>query len=463
MRMMRLVVWGAVLATAALANALPVELRDQNNSRYLINTDVQPFENISNASGALTNATYVKPVTVTSYYIGFTPFFGFATVYTVQREVNVPLTNGFAGFNGLVVGQIVDNTVPSPRVFNPGEGLAAEECPQNGTNRQLVFQTQSFDDLGLQVTRKVFVPNNSDFVRWMNIVTNTGTAPIQVGVSLRGLLGAGSQTQITSTSSGNTSITTQDEWFTTAQQTASPNDRSLQPRLGFLVQGAGASAPATNVGINGNGQVAFTYQPTIQPGASAIILTYSSVQGNTKQAKKAMQDLVSLPSTAITCMTEVELAQVVNFPKLTPPVTKNATIKLKFKKVGADTVQWKGKINIGAGINLQGLPVSVDVGGFQQTFVLNKSGTGNNGGGNKFVLDATVKKGVTKAGNVKFSFNLKGDLQTPLAAYGLTNATVKNASVAVPVSFTAGPGHYGTDQPFTYTATAGKSGTGKTP
>lgn len=132
MGMMRLVVLAAVVATATLARALPVELRDQNGTRYYVNSDVQPFENISNASGALANATYVKPVTVTSYYIGFTPWFGFATIYTVQRQVDVPLTNGFAGFNGLVVTSIDGTVLGSPRIFNPGEGLAAEECPQNG-------------------------------------------------------------------------------------------------------------------------------------------------------------------------------------------------------------------------------------------------------------------------------------------------------------------------------------------
>lgn len=79
------------------------------------------------------------------------------------------------------------------------------------------------------------------------------------------------------------------------------------------------------------------------------------------------------------------------------------------------------------------------------------------------MLDANLKQGVTKAGDVKFNFKMKGDMQALLAAYGLTNETAKNVAVAVPVSFTAGPGHYGTAQPFTYTATAGKSGTGKTP
>ena len=88
----------AALAVASLASALPIELKDSNGTRYNVNTDVDPLVTLSNASGALTNATYDKPVTVTSYYIGVTPWFGFLTTYTVQRQVDVPLTPAFNGF-----------------------------------------------------------------------------------------------------------------------------------------------------------------------------------------------------------------------------------------------------------------------------------------------------------------------------------------------------------------------------
>ena len=40
---------------------------------------------------------------------------------------------------------------------------------------------------------------------------------------------------------------------------------------------------------------------------------------------------------------------------------------------------------------------------------------------------------------MKFSFQLKGDFKAIFAEYGLSNATVKNVPVTVPVSFTAGP------------------------
>src|SRR5262245_66624750 len=81
----------ALLAAASLAHALPVTLKDSNGTAYNVNTQVVPLTSLSNASGALTDATFLKPVTVTVYYVGFTPFFGFLTTYTTQHQVNVPL------------------------------------------------------------------------------------------------------------------------------------------------------------------------------------------------------------------------------------------------------------------------------------------------------------------------------------------------------------------------------------
>jgi hypothetical protein len=162
-------------------------------------------------------------------------------------------------------------------------------------------------------------------------------------------------------------------------------------------------------------------------------------------------------------MSELQLSQVVNFQKLTPPVLKKSTIKLKFKKTGQDTVQWKGEITIGAGINLQGLPVTVDVGGVSQSFLLNKQGHANDGGGNKFNLNANLQNGLTKAGTVNVKFNLKNDFQTALAPYGLVDETLDDVTVSVPISMTAGPGQYAVDQAYTYNAKAGKSGTAKAP
>ncbi len=456
----------ALLAFASLASALPVELKDQNGTRYSINTQVDPLLRDSNASGAITDATYNKAVTVTSYFVGFTPFGFFLTTYTVQRQINVPLTNAFAGFNGLLITGANGVALPAPIVFNPGQPAASDTgCMQNGQSRQLIFATQGSPALNaanLSVTRKVFVPNNSDFVRWLNIVTNTGSTPQQVGITLDGLLGAGSNVKIGTTSSGDTTVTAGDTWFTSGQKVPQ-GTHSTQPTVGFVIQGDGATTPARSASVNSVGQAIVTYTPTIPAGGTVIIMTLTTVQGNFKMAKNETSNLAALPSDTIKCMSELELSQVVNFAPITPPVTKNATITLKFNKTGQDTVQWKGKITIAAGINLQGIPLTVDVGGARQSFTLNKSGKANNGGGNKFALNANLKNGVTKAGTINFSFNLKGDFQSLFAPFGLTNVTQKNVPVTVPLSFTVGTAQhfYATDQPFNYKATEGKTGTAK--
>lgn len=453
----------ALLASASAAMALPITLKDSNGTRYNINTAVDPLDLSSNASGAVTDATFQKSVTVTSYFVGFSPFFGFTTVYTIQRQVNVPLKNAFggptSGFNGLLISAVNGQSLPNLLPFNTGENLASEECPQSGTNRQLVFPAQNFPALNLQVTRKVFVPSNAEFLRWLNIITNTGSTPMSVSATLLGLLGSGNQTRVTGTSTGDSGVSSAVQWFTTAQQTPT-GTFSLEPKLGFVVQGPGASPPPS-VAINSLGRTVFTYTPFIEPGASAIVMTFVTVQGNTKQAKSTVQKLITLPAKAITCLTQPELRQIVNFAPITPPVTKKATIALNFKKPHADKINWNGTITIGAGISLAGLPVTIDVGGAAQTFTLNKKGKANDGGGNKFRFQPKLKNGVTKAGNVKFSFQLKGDFTDDLADDGLIDASLKNVPVTVPASFMAGPQSYVTEQAFTYTATEGKKGSAK--
>jgi hypothetical protein len=449
-----------LLAGGSRGWAIPIELKDTNDTKYFINSDVDPGTNTSNASGAVTNATYTKPVTVTSTFIAFTPWFGFTTIYTVQFQINEPLTPAFDGFNGLLITGYNGETLAQPLVYNPSMPLASQECEQGGENRQLVFEPQAFASHDLTLQRKVFVPNNDAYARWLNIITNTGSAAAEVDVSLKGKLASASETKVTATSTGDSSVGIQDTWFSTAQ-IPPLEGHSTQPKIGYVVQGAGATSPATSLGINGEGQTAATYHVTIAPGASAIILTFVTVQGQTKQAKNKASNLVTLPSKAVTCLTEQELAQIVNFAPITPPVTTKATIKLNFKKTGEDTVSWKGDVELGAGINLTGVPVTVDLAGVTTSFLLNSKGKANNGDGNSFSIDAKLQDGVTKADNVKFHFKLKGDYQTALAAYGWTNADADDVAVTAPITITAGQGQFTTNQPFTYNAKAGKSGTGK--
>src|SRR6185295_16276563 len=105
-----------------------------------------------------------------------------------------------------------------PLVFNPGSALAGQDCPDsNGKEKQLIFPTQTFSDQGLALTRKVYVPSGQDWVRWLNIVTNTGSSPITPTIGLLGLVASGDETKIVASSTGDSLLTTADLWFTTTQ------------------------------------------------------------------------------------------------------------------------------------------------------------------------------------------------------------------------------------------------------
>ena len=59
--------------------------------------------------------------------------------------------------------------------------------------------------------------------------------------------------------------------------------------------------------INSLGQAVATWTPTIPAGGSAIIPNFATVQGNNKQAKNTMTNLVSLPSNSLHCLTAPQL------------------------------------------------------------------------------------------------------------------------------------------------------------
>jgi hypothetical protein len=71
------------------------------------------------------------------------------------------------------------------------------------------------------------------------------------------------------------------------------------------------------------------------------------------------------------------------------------------------------------------------------------------------------KTGATKADTVNFSFHMQGDFKTLFEAYGLVDETVQDDPVTVPVTMSAAGRTFAVEQPFTYDAKQGKTGTAK--
>src|SRR6185369_1080097 len=135
-----------------------VQLVDSGGLQYFINTDIT-FSTSSSASGAASEASYTGPI-VASTSAGGT------TMST--------LSDMFDGYNGLCV-SLTNATGPcetgnAAYVMYEKNGPASVDSGVPATpeclNRQYVTPIQTIGVL--QVQRKIYVPPNDQYVRWLN-------------------------------------------------------------------------------------------------------------------------------------------------------------------------------------------------------------------------------------------------------------------------------------------------------
>src|SRR5262249_31778321 len=136
-----------------------VALVDASGLQYFINTNVT-FSTSSSASGAASEASYTHAVEAST---------------SAGGVVMDTLNDMFDGYGAICVSPT--NSTGPCRTGNPNfviynkNGHATPECG----NRQWTYNAQNI--AGVSVQRKVFVPTNDTYIRWMNIFTNTTAAP----------------------------------------------------------------------------------------------------------------------------------------------------------------------------------------------------------------------------------------------------------------------------------------------
>lgn len=173
--------------------------------------------------------------------------------------------------------------------------------------RELDLGMQTID--GIDVSRRIFVPSDDEFVRIVSIFTNNGSADASFTVIIDGDMGSDSETIITASSSGDMMLDTSDIWF------ASAGDYS-DPRAGHVIGGEGASVPAATVTQDSGDpdEFTWTYDLSLSPGETAIIVNYATGQPNIADAATQAAALANLePAAALECLSEDEIKQVVNF------------------------------------------------------------------------------------------------------------------------------------------------------
>jgi hypothetical protein len=269
-----------------------VQLTDVSGVEYFINTDIT-FTTSSSASGAASEASYTLAVAATTLAGG-------TTMST--------LSDAFDGYGAIYI------NYGSGDVSYNKNGPANMECE----GRQVVYNTQTIGPLS--VYRKVFVPDNDEFIRWLDIVTNNGTITETVTVKTSNNLGSDSNTIIVTTSSGDAVATLEDTWVTTMQNYS--GNTSSDPRIAHILRGEGALVGLASISFtNGDDNPTWSYTFDIEPGQTRIIMCFASCQPDKAAAAAKAAELVSLPTNSLQCMTEEEKSQVVNFVVIPPVVT----------------------------------------------------------------------------------------------------------------------------------------------
>lgn len=269
---------------------------DASGLEFFINTDIT-YSTSSSASAAASEASYTGPVIATTS--------GGGTESTT-------LSDAFDGYGSVCLSQTATgpcSTGSADYVIYNENGAPTADASCNG--RQLVFNPQSI--YGLTVTRKVFVPVNDTFARWMTILSNPTAAPVTVNVVAYNNVGSDSSTLVDSSSSGDAVATTADYWVTTYESFSSGS--SSDPRLGHVMWGQGAAGPNAVVIANGGNNPYWSIPVTVPAGGTRVVVHFVTGQPSraAARAKAALLAANPLPPTASACMTDLERTQLVNF------------------------------------------------------------------------------------------------------------------------------------------------------
>lgn len=223
-----------------------------------------------------------------------TPLTGFADSsmlelddYDIYHETSgaadTSSASGYVSGSGLFYygGAHIDITSPAPSPEGvsprtPAGGPYRGNGPSEyvAASRTLVMGVQ---DMGLDITlqRKVYVPEGSPFVRWVNTIVNTGSADREVVLGIYGGL-VGSPV-ILGSSNDDTTADVSDDWLTTGPvPSSSPEARPVAPNtIVHVFKGSGESDDLDSITAS-SVAVSWDYALTIPAGQTVVVMHFAA-------------------------------------------------------------------------------------------------------------------------------------------------------------------------------------------
>ena len=162
---------------------------------------------------------------------------------------------------------------------------------------------------GVVVSRKVFVPRDGYFARYLEIFDNPTDSPIAVDASLRSVLNS---TRVVATSSGDAAFDVNDRWIA-ADRPATAGAAAVA----HIFAGPGSPQPLWSIQQEPGFVVVAplqTWRGLVVPAGGRVVLMHFAVQHtDAAAAQAAAERLVQLPPEALSGLTPSEIAAIVNF------------------------------------------------------------------------------------------------------------------------------------------------------
>ena len=205
-----------------------------------------------------------------------------------------------------------------------GQAFTGDDSALMEANRRQLSILQSTPISGLTVTRKVFVPANGYFARYLEILQNPSVTPVTVDVKLKSVMSTNA-INVVDSSSGDAAIkatgTNRDTWVVLDDSNDSdPFITYSQPATAFVLGAGGVTQndkltlETVGSGYNGTRNLETGWSAVTVPANGRVVLMHFVAQQiNRAGAKAAAQRLQSLPSEALQSLDLQERNEIVNF------------------------------------------------------------------------------------------------------------------------------------------------------
>lgn len=168
---------------------------------------------------------------------------------------------------------------------------ASGDYTTEADGREYVLDTEIMSDL--IVSRKVYFPEDRNWIRYLEILHNPTSSPITVEVQIdTEYLGSGSYTRCVKTSSGDTVADVNDYWVVTDDEL--DGHSKSDPSLSHVWDGPGGADRIDYLsGLNDEEDYVnyYWYDVTVNPGQTVVLMHFGGFEMNNNNAISLAEDL----------------------------------------------------------------------------------------------------------------------------------------------------------------------------